>query len=200
MYDKETYSFVKEGSDWVLYFKDLSLKKFYEVKDFLKNLIVKGEPAIKSYLLLDQTNLIVEGSKNTIALYKKLKSMQKELQPAKLKYMDPIYLNQIEGIEKARKLLYNELVLFITQGVVIDPRYMSLFCDLVTYEGALDSISRAGVIKTKSPLTRCSFEAAKSLIYSLALNKETDNLKSSLASIILGKPLQIGSNYYKIQF
>ena len=164
-------------------------------------MIISGSQVIKNHVLQNK-KLIVEGTKNTIQLYKYIDQLSSKggLEGVTIEYMDPVYLQQRKGIESARKLLYLQLVKFLDEGINIDPRYFSLFSDLMSYNGALTALSRSGIMKMKSALTRASFEATKTTIYNLALTNEKDTLKSPISSVIIGKTPPIGSNKFKVEY
>ena len=96
--------------------------------------------------------------------------------------------------------MYLQLVKFLDEGIHIDPRYFSLFSDLMSYNGTLNALNRSGIMKMKSALTRASFEATKTTIYNLALTNEKDTLKSPISSVIIGKTPPIGSNKFKVEY
>lgn len=174
-----------------------TLKYFLQVT---QNRLLQGFDQIKRSLVnLNNRSIYITGNKNTNQLYKLIDNLKDEgLKGVNVKFLDPVYLEQRHGIEHARKLMYEELVPFLKQSLHIDTRYLSMFCDLVTYTGRLNALNRSGVIKLKSPLTRCAFEAFKKVIFNLAVSEEVDNLKSPISSLIMGKPITVGSNYYEI--
>jgi DNA-directed RNA polymerase beta' subunit len=97
-------------------------------------------------------------------------------------------------------LLYKELAKFHDQGIRIDLRYFSLFADLLASRGSLSSLGRRGVMNTKPPLTKASFESTKTVIYQLALSQKKDFLCSPTSAAIVGKPLRMGGNYFDLYF
>jgi len=168
----------------------------------LKNMVVQGHACIKTHYVNTETKGIKLIGDKKAALYKVIPAFintnyKNEIQ---IQYKDPIYVSSIHGIEHAKKLLYKELSMFVKSGLKIDQRYLSLFADLVSTTGQLLSISRDGLIARKEPLTKCAFEATKSLVYKIALTKEKDYLRSPYSTLMMGQALPIGAHYYDVSY
>lgn len=199
--DSNSYSISRGAQTVITIDSSVPFKAFYYLSKCIKSMLISGSQVIKNYVMEDK-KLMVEGAKNTIQLYKYIDQLNKKgvLEGVNIQYLDPVYLQQRKGIEAARKLLYLQLVKFLEEGIHIDPRYFSLFSDLMSYNGSLNALNRSGVMKMKSALTRASFEATKTTIYNLALTNEKDTLKSPISSVIIGKTPPIGSNKFSIDY
>lgn len=176
---------------------DMNKNDLYKIYLRLKNLQITANRADilkisdKEYYLVGN-----KGSSNIITLAKELKTITNR--PLSIEYFDPIYYAKCYGVEAGRKILYQQFSKFATEGLDIDPRYFSLFCDLVTNKGILLALGRNGVINHKPPLAKLCYEAAKSGVFELAFSNKKDYLQNPYSCLITNKPIKIGADYFEI--
>ncbi|KAL0235936.1 hypothetical protein GEMRC1_002518 [Eukaryota sp. GEM-RC1] len=104
-------------------------------------------------------------------------------------------INDVLGIEAARKSLLNELRHVISfDGSYINYRHLAMLVDVMTARGYLMAVSRQGINRTELPaLTRCSFEETVDMLFEAAMYAETDPIQGPTPSIMLGQDSRLGS-------
>ncbi len=99
------------------------------------------------------------------------------------------------GIEAARNLIVKEIKAVLDQqGLEVDPRHMMLVADMMTMTGRVRQIGRHGVAGEKeSVLARAAFEVTVAHLFEAAFKGEYDSLRGPAESVIVGKPMSIGT-------
>lgn len=186
----------KTISSYVFTHKTKSKPEIY--KDYLNLKSLEYMPKKGTYLEIDDKSCYVQGNKGSVTLYSAMEKLKTVFKDIDIVYFDPLYYEKIHGVEAGRKLLYEEFTKFVNEGLDIDSRYFSLFCDLVTTRGLLLPLGRNGVLNHKPPLAKLSYEAAKSGIFELAVTNRKDYLKNPYSCLITNTPLKIGADYFEI--
>ncbi len=104
------------------------------------------------------------------------------------------------GIEAARNAIIQEAVHTIEeQGLGVDPRYVSLLADLMTYSGNIMGIGRYGIAGSKpSVIARMSFEETKKHIINASINGERDSLRGQVENIIMNQVIPLGTGAFRL--
>jgi DNA-directed RNA polymerase III subunit RPC1 len=99
------------------------------------------------------------------------------------------------GIEAARSLIINEIEYVVGKhGIKIDSRHIMLLADTMTYKGEVLGITRFGISKMScSTLMLASFEQTSDHLFEAAIRSKSDEVCGVSESIILGKPIGIGT-------
>jgi len=104
-------------------------------------------------------------------------------------------IEQVLGIEAARQSIIKQLYdIYQSEGLEIDIRHIILVADMMTRDGEVKSLSRIGVMKTKSSvIMRMAFEETLSVLYHAAIQGVTDELEGVNENIIAGIPINQGT-------
>jgi len=177
-----------------------SISELYDLLQDIRKLKIKGIKGIKKAVILrnDETGewyIKTEGSNLKAVL--------------KLDYVDKtrtitnniFEIYELFGIEAARQMIVDELYNIIVkqQSLNIDIRHFMLMADAITWRGKILAIGRKGLVKYKSALTRISFEETSRQLANAAYIGEMDNCKAIVPSVIIGKPIEVGTGAVKIK-
>ncbi|EAN97840.1 DNA-directed RNA polymerase III largest subunit, putative [Trypanosoma cruzi] len=109
-------------------------------------------------------------------------------------------VERVLGIEAARQVIVNEI-----QGILkayslsIDIRHIYLLADLMTQRGVVLGITRYGIQKMNfNVLTMASFERTTDHLYNAAATQRVDENLSVSESIIIGKPVPLGTTSFSL--
>lgn len=103
------------------------------------------------------------------------------------------------GIEAGRVVLIKEIQnVFGAYGITIDNRHLNLVTDYMTYWGKYVPFNRVGISSSASPLQKMSFEASMSFLKQASCYFHNDSIKSPSARIVVGKPVQNGTNCFDV--
>lgn len=99
------------------------------------------------------------------------------------------------GIEAARNFLIEEFSAVVSSdGTYVNDSHIKLLVDIMTYNGAISSISRYGLKKENcGPLAKASFEESLENFTKAGLYGEIERLEGVSASVMLGKFTRTGS-------
>eukprot|EP00899_Mesostigma_viride_P013846 jgi/Mesvir1/22462/Mv18493-RA.1 len=98
------------------------------------------------------------------------------------------------GVEAARATVLSEVSsVFKVYGIAVDPRHLELIGDFMTAHGGYRACNRLGIDSSPSPLLKISFETATQFLTDATLSGATDWLDSPSASIVMGKPVKMGT-------
>ena len=126
------------------------------------------------------------------------------------KYSEQIFLDEIRsndivavlktyGVEAAQRTIIEEInSIFSHYGIQVDKRHLTLIADFMTYNGGYKPFNRIGMAESSSPLLKMSFETTMNFLNEACLNKEVDYGTSPAASLVLGKPTKLGTNYMEV--
>ena len=161
----------------------------------LPQVIVKGIPAIQRAVINKEKSgehyLVVEGLN--------LKEVM-GIEGVDFKRTDSNHVMEVEktlGIEAARESIINEIVYTMSEhGITVDRRHVMLLADLMTNKGEVLGITRFGIAKMKeSVLMLASFEKTTDHLFNAALQGRRDAITGVSESIIMGKPMPIGTGH-----
>jgi len=103
------------------------------------------------------------------------------------------------GVEAARATIVSEIKsVFGVYGISVDPRHLGLIADYMTHEGAYQPLNRNGMESCASPLLQMSFETTMNFLEKATLHGVSDPLTSPSASIVLGKPPNVGTGAFEL--
>jgi len=104
------------------------------------------------------------------------------------------------GIEAARQFLIDEFLDVISSdGSYINKRHINLIVDIMTTSGTITSVSRYGMKREQAgPLAKASFEESLDNFMKAGAFCEKDNLTGCSASIMIGKPVNVGTGISKL--
>jgi DNA-directed RNA polymerase I subunit RPA1 len=101
------------------------------------------------------------------------------------------------GVEAARNNIVIQIRnVFGVYGIEVDPRHLSLIADYMTFDGGYKAMSRIGMQDNHSALQQMSFETTATFLKFAALNGVTDKLVSPSASIVVGRPVKVGTGTF----
>ncbi|EOB14452.1 DNA-directed RNA polymerase III subunit RPC1 [Nosema bombycis CQ1] len=169
-----------------------SLYSFERLKKKILNSVVSGISTINKVVIHDEKgtySLILEGS-----------GLQKVFGIFGVDFINTIgngilETQEILGIEAARSLIINEIEYTVGKhGIKIDPRHVMLLADTMTYKGEVLGITRFGISKMScSTLMLASFEQTADHLFEAAIRSKEDEVGGVSESIILGKPISLGT-------
>jgi len=104
------------------------------------------------------------------------------------------------GIEAARQFLIDEFINVISSdGSYINKRHINLIVDIMTTSGTITSVSRYGMKRDQAgPLAKASFEESLDNFMKAGAYCEVDSLSGCSASIMVGKPVNVGTGISKL--
>ena len=106
---------------------------------------------------------------------------------------DIIEVYQVLGIEAARNMLIQEIVL-VAEGHYINHRHIELLVDAMTNRGELVAINRQGIKRGDTgPLSKCSFEDTTDTLIKSSIFSEKDKLKGVSSNIMMGQIIKSGT-------
>ncbi len=107
---------------------------------------------------------------------------------------------KVLGIEAARASVLNELRAVISfDGSYVNYRHLAMLTDIMTFRGALMSITRHGVNRQEcGPLKKCSFEEMVEMLLDAACYSETDHLKGVSEAVMLGQLPPVGTGTFHL--
>ncbi len=106
----------------------------------------------------------------------------------------------IFGIEAARNVIIREaLKTMQEQALDIDPRYVMLVADMMTFGGDVNSIGRYGVAGAKtSILSRAAFEETIKHLVRASIRNEIDNLQGIFENVMVGQVVPAGTGMFEL--
>jgi len=179
--------------------KDNSIDEMFKLKEKIKNIFVTGVKGIDNVLLVRENDEFVIVTSGT--------NLREVLD---FDYVDETrtYSNDIReigdilGIEAARQTIINEIKGVLTsQGLNIDDRHVMLIADSMCQKGAIQGITRYGIIKQKaSVIARASFETPIKHLLEASLIGERDNLTSVIENVMINQVVPIGTGIPQLRY
>lgn len=104
------------------------------------------------------------------------------------------------GIEAARNVIIKEALRTMQeQALDIDPRYVMLVADMMTFAGDVSSIGRYGVAGAKtSILSRAAFEETIKHLVRASIRNEVDNLQGIFENVMVGQVVPAGTGMFDL--
>jgi len=124
-----------------------------------------------------------------------------------MKYVDPIHtftndiheMNEIYGIEVARKAISYETMEVLSTAATVDVRHVDLLADTMTCYGLLQKIDRSGAKTTESgPLHLASFEETTTNLCNAAAFSQVDNMTGVSANVMHGQNVKTGTGLFDL--
>ena len=172
--------------------EDGAMKKLYEIKENIKEVVVQGIKGIEQVLPVKRGNefVIISAGSNL----KKVLAL-KYVDESRTTSNDIFEVSSILGIEAARQSIINEISKVIeSQGLNIDIRHITLIADTMCFTGNVKGVTRYGVVKEKtSILARASFETPIKHICNAGITGELDTLNSVIENVMLNQPVPVGT-------
>jgi DNA-directed RNA polymerase II subunit RPB1 len=110
-------------------------------------------------------------------------------------------MNEIYGIEVARRTISYETMEVLNASATVDVRHVDLLADTMTCYGLLQKIDRSGAKTTESgPLHLASFEETTTNICNAAAFSQVDNMKGVSANIMHGQNIKVGTGAFELLF
>nr|AAA30233.1 RNA polymerase III [Trypanosoma brucei] len=109
-------------------------------------------------------------------------------------------VERVLGIEAARRVIVDEIQNILkAYSLSIDVRHVYLLADLMTQRGVVLGITRYGIQKMNfNVLTMASFERTTDHLYNAAATQRVDRDLSVSDSIIVGKPVPLGTTSFDL--
>ena len=172
--------------------KPEELKNLYNLKEKLRNVMIKGLKGIDQVLPVKRGDEFVVLTSGT-----NLKDVlqMKEVDIFRTLSNDIHEVYAVLGIEAARQAIINEVYKVVeAQGLNIDIRHIMLVADIMCASGDVKGITRYGVVSEKaSVLARASFETPIKHIINAALEGEIDYLTSVVENVMINQPVPLGT-------
>ncbi|AYU82370.1 DNA-directed RNA polymerase III largest subunit, putative [Leishmania donovani] len=161
----------------------------------LPDLVVGGVPGVNRVMIADRSEkLLAEGAEL--------------LSVMSLPYVDGVrttcnhvaVIERALGIEAARETIVREITSILqAYSLNIDIRHIYLLADVMTSRGVVLGITRYGIQKmNNNVLTMASFERTTEHLYNAAMTEREDVNLSVSESIIIGKPIPLGTSSFNI--
>jgi DNA-directed RNA polymerase III subunit RPC1 len=161
----------------------------------LPELVVGGVPGVNRVMIADKGDrLLAEGAEL--------------LSVMSLPYVDGVHttcnhvavVERTLGIEAARETIVKEITSILqAYSLNIDIRHIYLLADVMTSRGVVLGITRYGIQKmNNNVLTMASFERTTEHLYNAAVSEREDVNLSVSESIIIGKPIPLGTSSFNI--
>jgi DNA-directed RNA polymerase subunit A" len=111
-------------------------------------------------------------------------------------------IEKLYGIEAARGLIIKEARKVLEQqGLDVDLRHLLILSDLMTVDGAIQSIGRHGISGSKSSVfARAAFEVTVNQLLDAGLYGEEERLLGIPENVIVGQVCPIGSGRVSVMF
>lgn len=111
-----------------------------------------------------------------------------------------VAVERVLGIEAARSVVISEIQeIMAAYGLTIDIRHITLLADVMTHRGSVLGITRYGIQKMNNGvLTMASFERTTEQLYEAAVYQRSDKCLSVSESVIVGEPIPLGTNSFKL--
>jgi len=172
--------------------KGMDISQFRRLAGKLPTLHIKGLPAVKRALVMEQKGewvIRTEGS-----------SLEQALSVSSVDPTRTISNNIHEvamtlGIEAAREVIAKEaLGVLEEQGLDVDVRHVMLVADAMTSSGEVLQVGRHGVSGEKaSTLAKAAFEITIPTIVDAAMRGTADTLKGVAENVIVGQQIPMGT-------
>ena len=172
--------------------KEENLNDIYKVKEKIKDIHIRGIKGIKQVLPVKKEDefIIVTAGTNLAEVLKK------DFVDAKRTVCNDIFeIAAVLGIEAARQSIINEVLDVVErQGLEIDVRHIMLVADTMCVSGAIQGVTRYGVISQKSSvLARASFETPVKHVIEAGMVGEEDYLTSVIENVMINQPVPVGT-------
>jgi len=177
--------------------EDVSLIELQSIKEKVLNITVEGIEGIKNAFVRREGNeWIIEASGTNLE-----KIMQVEEIDNTRTYSNDLYeVQKVLGIEAARNLIIREaLKVMQSQGLDVNPYYLTLLADLMCFDGRVRPIGRYGIAGSKSSvLVRANFEETIKHLIVAAIRNEKDTFKGIYENVFIGRPAPVGTGYFEL--
>ena len=172
--------------------KDDNLNEIYKLKEKLKTVYIKGIKGIKQILPVKRGEefIIITAGTNLKDV------LELDFVDKSKTFTNDIYeTEKVLGIEATRQLIISEVYKVIeSQGLNVDIRHIMLVADTMCNNGAIEGITRYGVVSRKSSvLARASFETPIRHLINSALIGDVDLLTSVVENVMLNQPVPVGT-------
>lgn len=177
--------------------KTEDVKELQKVKEKILGLQVGGVSGVRNAIVRKDgedwvINTIGTNLKDTLGI--------KEVDE-KRTYTNDIYETvAIFGVEAGRSVIIREaLKTMQEQALDIDPRYVMLVADMMTFGGDVNSIGRYGVAGAKtSILSRAAFEETIKHLVRASIRNEVDNLQGIFENVMVGQVVPAGTGMFEL--
>jgi DNA-directed RNA polymerase subunit A' len=177
--------------------RDIEVQQFKRLSLRLPTLHVKGIPAIKRALVMEENGewiIRTEGS-----------SLEAVLNVPGVDWTRTITNNMHEvamvlGIEAARNVIIREaLNVLEEQGLDVDVRHIMLVADAMTTSGDILQVGRHGISGEKaSTLAKAAFEITIPTLVNAAIRGTVDELKGVAENVIVGQQIPMGTGLIEV--
>jgi DNA-directed RNA polymerase beta' subunit/intein/homing endonuclease len=111
---------------------------------------------------------------------------------------DVYAINDVLGIEAARKFLAIEVEKIIAKDGFINPRHIQLLVDSMCHTGEITSVRRDGIARDVGPIAKIMFEQPVDNAIQAAIFGEPDMMRSVSSSIMYGTAARAGTGVVKV--
>ncbi len=172
--------------------EDMDVSQFKRLATKLPSLHIKGLPAIKRALVVEEKGewvIRTEGSSLEQVL------TIPSVDPTRTVSNNIHEVAMVLGIEAAREVIMREaLGVLEEQGLDVDIRHVMLVADAMTASGEVLQVGRHGVSGEKaSTLAKAAFEITIPTIVDAAVRGTADSLKGVAENVIVGQQIPMGT-------
>ena len=184
------------------------------ITEFLKivfnEITLKGIDNINDIELIKERQIVFDEEGNTDVIREyvlttlglnipKINEIQ-NIDKQRIKINDIGIVYKYYGIEAARKVILDELILtYSAGGSSVNYSHLSLLTDFMTHIGEIISVDRHGLNKINvDPLTRASFEKIMEYFTNAALFNEEDTMRSMSSRIMVGRVIPGGTGAFDL--
>ncbi len=190
----------ESGENYIVFKPGFStLKSIRRFKTKLETARLTGIPGIRKAAVLDEPDgsgyyIQTEGTNLAEVL------ILPEVDASRVFTNSIMEIERVLGVEAARNAILIEAKKVLDgQGLKVNPRYLMLVADAMTYDGEVKAIGRQGLSGEKaSVLARAAFEETVRHLHEAAITGEVDYLKGVTENIIVGQPIPVGTGTVKL--
>ncbi|MBI1978453.1 MAG: DNA-directed RNA polymerase subunit A'' [Candidatus Aenigmarchaeota archaeon] len=177
--------------------KTENVKELQKVKEKILSLQVGGVKGVKNAIVRKEGD---DWIINTIGTNLSDALKIKEVDERKTYTNDIHETASVFGVEAARNVIIREAMKTMQeQALDIDPRYVMLVADMMTFAGDINSIGRYGVAGAKtSILSRAAFEETIKHLVRASIRNEVDNLQGIFENVMIGQVVPAGTGMFEL--
>jgi DNA-directed RNA polymerase subunit A" len=177
--------------------KEYTVKELRKLRDRIGNMVFRGVKGIKvAAVVKEKDEWIIQTIGSNLAEILKME----EVDSTRTISNNPLEVAEVLGIEAARNVLLLEIKKVLQQqGLDVNPRFLFIIADTMTFNGTVSPIGRYGVAGGKySILARAGFEETVKNLVNAAVRKGKDELKGPFENLMIGNVVPVGTGAIEV--
>jgi DNA-directed RNA polymerase subunit A" len=177
--------------------KEYSIKELRKLRDRIGNMVFRGVKGIKTAVVIkERDEWIIQTIGSNLAEILKME----EVDSTRTISNNPLEVAEVLGIEAARNVLLMEIKKVLQQqGLDVNPRFLFIIADTMTFSGTVSPIGRYGVAGRKySILARAGFEETIKNLVNASIRGGKDELKGPFENLMIGNVVPIGTGAIEV--